>query len=1399
MKKLYIFFVLLILLYPLRGFCQIPTFHFTDLAGDETAVANLDKDNILNAATNEGSGVPTSENPDRSTVKKKPVNTLTDFNNNTGIELKDKRAFNFTPLPTDYFRSNTVAPGDWNTAASWESSPDNITWSTATAPPNSAAQTITIRAGHTITVSSSINLDETVIDGILELQTSSVLNINDGAGLDINISGTGIINIKNSNANSYASIIGTTPATASINIATNGKITILGDGASVAGDMHLFASNTLTVWNDGSIFEWNCSVGTPTITGVTYFPNANATTVPIFRITSVSGIVTGTGATPFVLNGMLDLLISNVSFWGGGSKEFRDGISGTSSIITFNPIAAGTLSITSSTAKLSGTLTIVLNKTLNLDNGITIPLGANVLVNGSLAFGISKNGGNFLVNGTIDITDRTISNTSGNVTINGTLKTSKTNGFYNPGNIAFSVGGAIFINSGSTIEYNASVAQSITGTTTLGQSYYNITFSGSGAKTPISAINVNTLGTVKITGASVIVDAGTNNIGLTSANTTNFIMDNGLLILGTAETLPLMDGTYTLTGGTLRYTYSAAVEQKIRAKAYHNIEITGNNVKNSNGNIALNDNGTFVVKNSGVFTMRDNTITGPTGSQTVTVETSGTFKTENNEGFSGFSATFTNNSSLHQNIENIILQTNSTVNYSRDILFSVNGNQPITNTVSYQNLLISGTDTKTASSGTITVQGNLSKSGSSIFAHNNGTVVFNNSSTSQSFTNSSTTAFIFYNFTNSNTVALNIGSDKSVVNALSLSANSKLNLTAGNINLRSTSTNTAYISEVPANATITYGTGRFVVERYFPARRAWRLITAPVTVDATKTLFNSWQVGGNNTLTGSGTYISGPGENAAVNGLDVTPMHNYSLKTFNSLTSQFDGLGDTRSTLTGLISGTAGLADVPDNVGFFMFVRGDRTPANVNAFNPYGTVVETTLRDTGKILLQSYTFPCNTNASPNVFTLIGNPYASPVDFANLTKNGIANKFWAWDPKLNTVGGYVIVDLQGSGSITTVPIGGATTQTQIIQSKQAFLVETTNASSPNIVFNESAKSIINNLTLFRPVTKPNASLATNLYTVNADGTKNVADGVLAQFSKDYSDDLDHMDALKFGNVNETFSINSRNTLYMLQRRQPLNGNDTIFLSLKKSRQLNYRFNFIAGNLTANNLTAYLEDNFQKTSTPISMDGDTWFDFEVNGNAASAASDRFRMVFKKAAHYTNINAALINSDIAVEWSLINETDISNHEVERSADGIHFIKVGAVNSQGNGAASSIYNWLDVQPASGIYYYRIKSIGLYEAVAYSETVKVKMIKSAPGMYVFPNPVTDSKINLQLNKFVPGIYRVRVLNATGQELMKQNLSHLGGNATHTISPNQRLISGTYELEVMGPDKKKTMLKILVQ
>ncbi len=197
--------------------------------------------------------------------------------------------------------------------------------------------------------------------------------------------------------------------------------------------------------------------------------------------------------------------------------------------------------------------------------------------------------------------------------------------------------------------------------------------------------------------------------------------------------------------------------------------------------------------------------------------------------------------------------------------------------------------------------------------------------------------------------------------------------TGGYLTLSSTALGTARVAPLPTNGAgvaTTFVNGAVSVERFIPNRRAWRLVTAPLS--NTGYVFNSWQNGGVNEA-GKGTLVTGPNANAATNGLDASNTNTITMKSFNAATQSFNNMVDTRNTLLSNNNGNA------DNIGYFMFIRGDRDPLNTNTLNS----TSTTLTSAGTLQTGKQTFVAASGLKQ--LTLIGNPYPSPVDFDKIDR------------------------------------------------------------------------------------------------------------------------------------------------------------------------------------------------------------------------------------------------------------------------------------------------------------------------------------------------------------------------------------------------------------------------------
>lgn len=291
--------------------------------------------------------------------------------------------------PTDYFRS--AASGNWNSAATWESSADGVSWTAATIAPTAAANTITIRNGHTVTVTTSATADQIEIanGGVLEnaSTTGNRLTIADGTGDDLIIQGGGVYHVTSGLG--YTNYQTINPG-ATVSIETNGIIR-LGTGGSIGGGGHNAFLTTATsyLWNNGAIFDWN-TTSAPGATGVTFFPDAMAAT-PILRISAT--LINLGGGTALTVNGVLEAN-ANISFTGNSDKIFRNGITGTGNVTMAT--GTGALVIDGTAATLGGTGTINPNANgLRIGVITTVTLQSSKTINGD----INLQGSGFIVLG----------------------------------------------------------------------------------------------------------------------------------------------------------------------------------------------------------------------------------------------------------------------------------------------------------------------------------------------------------------------------------------------------------------------------------------------------------------------------------------------------------------------------------------------------------------------------------------------------------------------------------------------------------------------------------------------------------------------------------------------------------------------------------------------------------------------------------------------------------------------------------------------------------------------------------------------------------------------------------------------------------------------------------------
>ena len=710
-----------------------------------------------------------------------------------------------------------------------------------------------------------------------------------------------------------------------------------------------------------------------------------------------------------------------------------------------------------------------------------------------------------------------------------------------------------------------------------------------------------------------------------------------------------------------------------------------------------------------------------------------------------------------------------------------------------------------SNTGLLQIGGTITKSGTATFNVSDGALEFNGSAL-QSIDGKIFVGNALKNLRVSNPVGISIsgavGDSLRILDSLSFGVANSTVTTNDNLVMASTATGTSRVADITNNGT-TPGNkfvGKVTVERFYFASRSWRLVTSPLS--NTGNIFSSWQDGAPSTyVPGKGMFVSGLNPTGAGgNGLDFSVFNNFSMRGWNYLTSTYVDVADTR---TQNLSNNSGAAGIASNIGYYAFVRGDRnrTPDNTTFPNSNNT----TLSSKGNLQTgpQTFNFPLATTTA--MYPLIGNPYASSVDFTKITKTNIYPlRFYVYDPSLGSVGLFVIMEAPTATGTFASALQPTTKQKNFIQSSQAFFVQSIANGPASVTFDEDDKS--NNYTagLFRPVSPTNnkQALRVTLLQANSDQSTLMVDATMAEFDEQYKDNIDIQDALKFTNITENLSLLRYKQYLAIERRPLIKDEDTLFLQLTKTTQRSYRFAIEPTNLDAT-LTAFLEDSYTGKSTPISVSANSDFDFAITADAKSSAANRFRIVFKQttpvsSATFKTIKANEQNGKIAVSWTIENERNIKHYEVEKSADGITFTKVNTTTATGGNSNSIEYNWLDVNPLSGNNFYRVRSIGSDGKFSYSSTVMVNMGTLVSGIRIYPNPVSEL-IGAEFKNMSGGIYKARLLNALGQTVLIKTINHATGTSMENIKPDYKLLSGVYQLEITAPDKEITTVKVIVK
>jgi len=284
-------------------------------------------------------------------------------------------------VPPAYYR--TKQSGLWTSASTWETSLDNISWIDATSAPTVNDFDVSIRTPHNITISTSLTIDQTIIEAGSVLEVTANVTLENGTGDDLQVFGilrssasittTGNVVVKN--GGTYQHNVATTTTRIPLSTWETGST------CEVIGYTSVGALTSAGYNQDFYNFIWNCPSQSSDI-------NLNGT------LTSIAGDFTVQNTGSFNLRLIGGVSILNV----GGNLTVNNGatlnMSGSNSLSTIeilgNVIIAGTLTELSTgtgsglivfkgntqSFSVTGSITNTVNFTI--DNGSIVDVLTNI-------------------------------------------------------------------------------------------------------------------------------------------------------------------------------------------------------------------------------------------------------------------------------------------------------------------------------------------------------------------------------------------------------------------------------------------------------------------------------------------------------------------------------------------------------------------------------------------------------------------------------------------------------------------------------------------------------------------------------------------------------------------------------------------------------------------------------------------------------------------------------------------------------------------------------------------------------------------------------------------------------------------------------------------------------------
>jgi hypothetical protein len=169
----------------------------------------------------------------------------------------------------------------------------------------------------------------------------------------------------------------------------------------------------------------------------------------------------------------------------------------------------------------------------------------------------------------------------------------------------------------------------------------------------------------------------------------------------------------------------------------------------------------------------------------------------------------------------------------------------------------------------------------------------------------------------------------------------------------------------------------------------------------------------------------------------------------------------------------------------------------------------------------------------------------------------------------------------------------------------------------------------------------------------------------------------------------------------------------------------------------------------------------------------------------------SAASEKNSVLTSWATATERNTDYFLIERSTDGESFLPLGQVKAVGNSRQRNNYQLEDSSPWIGRAYYRLTSVD-FDGFRESFRVQVVDFAGERSARLFPNPVENRELNVQLSFTPERFYGVVITDTKGVELLRTQTTEPRITLPLDVPP------GVYIVRVAG-DAFQQVSKIVVR